>query len=568
MEREVLDLFKVMIVAHKSDETVIMPDYGLVLDFQPDSKQTRVLKDYFKPLEMRTLFSREERDNADLEHLITKQILHYIEVYGLDTPGLFNLEVDNGIVVTMNYVRGVTVDELSEMVRKLLYRNAPVKDAETLKKIVERFRVDFDINKIANNELRVALFNPQKHVFNDGDDAVRWLVYQATGEYLLIKSPEVIQKCKEYSSLIDEEFWNEHDRVLSEVFNRHKAILLAFKRRHARHINHVSRMSKKNHKPLHQSVAKTFVSRALSGEPQIEDALRKIGVRDKFKYLNLLAYKREGNEVDAFVVRNGKVHFEDGRKVWRPSDIQRVENMVLESLQEDLAHLRNMNILLDERVHYGLPISRKQAVGQLPYGTRVVTGEGEISAGIYWENDWGAHDLDLSTIDTRGVRTGWGILSGYDQNSPVTFSGDVTSAPKGAMEFMTSRKQDYGLFVNIFSGMLGCEMEVVVGSNNSKKKWITDPIIREKTTLQSRGMVCGFVKGTDFVVYQGRLGNDRVSGGSKAMIDRGMADFWTINDLLRKLDIEYRVYNMEDMDYDVNLRYEGFSYDKLEEVLL
>jgi hypothetical protein len=275
-----------------------------------------------------------------------------------------------------------------------------------------------------------------------------------------------------------------------------------------------------------------------------------------------------GNPVDAFVIRNGKIHIEPNRKIRDPKAIEAIRHEILNSLKSDLGMLRTKNILLDPRVHYGLPISRKQVVGQLPFGTRVKMQE-RLSAGIYWHNSGGARDLDLSTIDTNGYRTGWGQYSGYDQSNAVTFSGDVTSAPNGAMEFITSQGKDYGLFVNIFCGQVGCDMEIVVGPDSKgKKRWIEKPVIREKTKLGSRGMIVGFVKDTDYIVYQGRLGSSRVSGGSKAIIDRGMADFWTVNDLFDALDIKYDVYKDEDKVYNVNLSYEGFSYDRLESVLL
>lgn len=567
-EREILDLFKCM-VSDQTGNTVTLPANGLVLDFMPTTAQRALLLDVFKPLNVRTMFSREERDNADPFYLITKQLLHYLEVYGFGQPGTFNLEVSDGVIYTMNYVRGITVAELGDMVRTLIYRNAPVADAIALRSIIQHYKIDYRLDKIANNELRVALFDESRDWFQSGDDAVRYICYVATDSMMLIKSREVIKAVSDAADKISARFLDLHEVQLGQVFNRHKRLIMALKGGDRRAvINRITRRSKTVHVPLHEGVNKNFVARALANTIDV-DVLKTISVRDKFKFLNLLAYKRNGHDVDAFIVRNGKIHLEGNRRVWDRAEIDRVERAVLASLGEDLAGLKDKVILLDRKVHYGLPTSRKQAVGRLPFGTRVKVENDRISSGIYWESDWGAHDLDLSTIDQSGQRTGWGGWSGYDRSNPVTFSGDMTYAgPDGAMEFMTSKGQDYGLFVNIFRGEPGSEMEVVVGPAGRSDKWIDQPTIREKTKLASRGMVVGFVRGDQFTVWQGRIGNRTISGsGLTPYVARGMSEFWTVNDLFDHLGIKYVVDKNTDIVYDYDLGYAEFSFDKLEDLL-
>lgn len=572
MEREILELFKVMVVkTPKNLHNITNTDFvsrGVVLNFTPTGKQIKVLDEVFAPLNIKTLFTREERDNADPFELITKQILHYIEVYGLGMPGLFDLEVTTGTILTMNYVRGITVEDLGDMVRELLYSNAPVKDATVIEKIIAEYKIDFDINDVENNELRVILFDVKKDTFTSGDDAVRYMVYMVTGDTLLIKSDEVIAAIK--SATIPTDFLERHVVPLAQVFNRHKRLIIAAKKLATRTvINHISRLSKTKHVPIKEAINKTFIHKALSDHLFDPNVLAKISVRDKFKYLNLLAFKREQLTIDAFIIRNGKIHLATDRKVWDIKDINRVEGAVLISLSMDLAHLKDEKILLDPVVSYGLPISRKQAMGQLPFGTRVHVGSKKISSGMYWRNEWGATDLDLSTVDVNGSRTGWGQYSGYDKKNPITYSGDVTFADTGAMEFMTSAKQEYGLFVNIYSGKTGCEMEIIVGEDNDNKKWISKPIIREKIQLNSRGNIVGFVRDTDFIVYSGRLGGSRVqSQGKHPIIARGLSKFWTVNTLFDAIDIEYDVDKSKKVVYKYDVSYDGFSFDKLEGLLL
>lgn len=570
-DREILELFKA-VVADADRIGPINTDWvskGLVLDFTPTREQSRLLDYMFSPLDVRTIFSREERDNGDAFELIEKQLLNYLETYILGAPGLFDLEVEGGVLVSMTFVRGITRDQLGEMVRELLYRNAPVKDAVVIKNIINYYGVDYDVNKIANNELRIALFDPKTDAFADGDDAVRYIVYVATENTMLIKSNEVIKAVTDSANKISVDFLERHEFELSQVFNRHKRLIMALKNKKNRSvINRISRMSKRNHKPIRESIAKSFVSQAIAGTVDM-GVLDQISVRDKMKYLNLLAYKRGGNTSDVFVVRNGKLHLEPGRDVWDKADIDRVEQAVLDSLSRDLVGLKNKKILLDARVRYGLPTSRKQAVGQLPFGTQVTVDSDRISSGIYWENGWGANDLDLSTIDTKGNRTGWGQYSGYDRKNLVTYSGDMTYASPSAMEFMTSKQAEYGLFTNIFSGQPGCTMEIVVGNDSGEDRWMDDVIVRERTNLESRGMVVGFVRDNTYIVWKGRIGNSSVSGGNNSpFVSRGLCESWTVNDLLEHLNIDFDVDKMDKKVYDYDLTYKGFSYDRLEGLLL
>ena len=582
-QKAVLGTFKALVVSESArvdnlyttnfDQRAIdlLTNYGVVVDFKPTAAQADLLREAYPPLKMITLFSREEREKGNLVDLISKQLLHYIEIYGLNTPGLFNLEMDNGKIMSLNYVQGITEGELGAKVEKIIRANAPFKDVEALVKMIGNYGIQYDIGTVANNELRVNLFNGENDTFAKGDDAVRWLCLKATGgDSLLIKSERVQSKIAEFNWNGLNGFLDRHAFQLAEVFNRHKKLILATKRPETRTvINRISRLSKRHHVPIREAINKTFIGRALADTNFDFSVLDRIGVRDKFRYLNLLEYKVLGNSHDVFFVRNGKVFVRDGRPAPNWVQINRVRKAVLASLWSNLSHLEGKNILLDSNVKIGLPISRKQAIGNLPYGSRVNVGDNGISAGIYWENRWGARDLDLSTINTDGNRVGWGQMSGYGDNQ-VIFSGDITNAPEGAMEFMTSKKSKHGLFVNIYSGTVGCKMEVVVGTDDANKQtWIDKPIIREETTLDSRGMVIGFVKNNEYIAWSGRLSerSSNFDADSGPYLARGLAFHWTVNDLLDHFEVKYDQENKANKDYDYDLSYAGFSFDKLEALL-
>lgn len=574
--KHVLDIFN-SIVTSKFN-TMATPDLslvhlGVVTDFKIIPAVKEVIEQKYPALPMNTLFGREERLTSSPIDLLTKQILHYIEVYGLSTPGLFNLVQNNGTIIKGTFIKAITTDELAEKIHKIIYTNAPIKDVEPFIEMIRAYNITYNISEIKNNELRVRLFNIKKDVFTNGDDAVRYIVYNATNEMLVIKNKAQIAAVK--ASTISEKFLNDHRTVLSEVFNRFKPIILALKNKsNATVINKIARMSKLNHKPVYEGFNKRALSegiKAIAGNTfeKFTNGISRLTVRDKFKILNLIEYKRMGYSTDSFVIRNGTVHIEKDRKILNPLDLDLISDVILESLKQDFDHLKVKNILLDERVDYGLPISRKQTFGNLPFGT-LITVDGEISSGIYWENAWGARDLDLSTVDLNGRRTGWGSCAAYGniRKGDVVFSGDVTHAENGAMEFMTSTTQNFGLFVNIFAGNPSADFEMIVGTSTNKT-WMDNVVVRERSTLNGRGSVVGFVQGNKFKVFQGKL-NDRHANFKETnpVLNRVLVDTWTVSKLLDRLDIQYDLDPRLDVEYDFNLSYNSFSIDKLEDLLL
>lgn len=589
LDSQTIDLFKVIVLdsAAIPKQKATKPElseiaHGYVTNFVPTLQQKVALRKAFKPLDITTLFSVAERKTADPRALIMKQMLHYIEIYGLDKPGLFDLEVTKGKIVVVGNIRGITADALGELVRTLIYANAPIRKLDDVVKLIRFHKIPYDLNLVKNNEARIRLFR-DGDTFASGDDAVRYIVFKTTADSLLIKSPDVLAKVKANEKAIPLSFLIAHETTLAQVFNRHKRIIMSLKNRRTNTvINRISRLSKTAHVPIREALNKTFIARALNTAFDYEDALEVIGLRDKLKYLNLLEWRKQGHSEDVFIVRNGRAHLEKDRKVYNVVDLDVIQRAVLLSAKADLKHLKRKSILLDANVDYGLPSSQKQMIGNLPFGTEISVGDGTIASGIYWEDRWGARDLDLSSIDESGNRTGWGQFSGYDGRHGVTFSGDITSAPDGAMEFLTSPTtfdRTYGLFVNIYSGEEGAECELVIGSQWTSKtgetrhghsvKWIKDPVVREKVKLASRGTILGFVRNGKFVTYAPRVSNGRVSGNkiTERLIAKGLAPVWTVSKLLTETGIKFDTEAVEGKKYAHDLSYGSFSIDKLEKML-
>lgn len=570
--------------------------HGVVTDFKPTAEFKNVVNELFKPLAVTTLFSREERLKGDLNQLLLKQFLHYVEVYGLGTPGVFDLEVTEGKIVKPVFIKAIDKAGLEQLVQKLIYANAPIKDVDAVYEIITSHKLAYDFSLVQNNELRAKLYDPAIHSFVNGDDAVRWLVLKATGKTLVVKNDRTIEAIKAMD--IDPSFFEKNVDVLSQVFNRFKPLILAAKKKNGRSaknafgalaklnmppvskeartnnaINKIARLSKKNHKPVFEGVNKRYISTAIelinAGRyDRITSITEKLSIRDKMKILNLIEYKKHGYTVDVFVIRTGVSHVKPNRPVLDAAKLDEIKKILIAQLTVDLAGLHGKKILLDANVDYGLPVSRKQTFGNLPFGTTIKV-DGTLSAGVYWQNDWGARDIDLSTVDVSGQRTGWGNYRGYTSQDLI-FSGDMTYASDGAMEFYTNnnpKNKPYGLFANIFSGDQNAGVELIVGTS-SDHKWMDNCVVRERSQLLGRGSVVGFVANDKFRVFQLKL-NDRIAnfGETNPIIKRAMVDYWTVSSLLDAVGIAYELKRDPDVSYDHDLSYANFSIDKLEAML-
>lgn len=575
MNSSTVDLFKV-VVAKRGKLNISNVKDGFITDFEPTNEQFHMLKSLFKPLPLVTLFSIEERKNSSIEELIVKQLLHYFETYGLESPGLFDLEVTKGKIVKLAYIKAITLSQLTEKVMALVEGNRPIKDVKPVVEIIRDYKIKYKLNDVANNELRIALYDG-KTAFKSGDDAVRYICFKATEDTMLIKSEKVIAAVTAWNVVAKDvlvDFLTKHTLQLAQVFNRHKKLIMACKNSHtATIINKISRLSKTEHVPIHEHVSKHFISGVIKGTVDL-DALKKVTLRDKFKYLNLIEYKLLQKNYDSFTIRNGKIWTEANRPLLDAGDLSVLKDAVLQSIGQDLKGLKRKKILLDSAVEYGLPISRKQSLGNLPYGTKVRSagGKTKLSAGVYWRNDWGSVneriDLDLTAIDDAGERTGWGGYNGYSKENNIVFSGDMTDGTNGATEFMMVNPENrnrYGLMVNIFSGPDQVGSEIVVGYP-SKKEWLNNTLIRERIELMSKQTLIGFLKDDSFIIYSGRLSNSRVTVGKHPVIDKGLGKLWTIVDLFNDFGIKYDTVANAKVDYDYDLSYAGFSFDKLEEM--
>lgn len=552
-------------------------DHGFICDFDLNPEQMASLKNLSEPVNLRnTLFTFDQAVSMDVQDKIQAQISEYILSYRFG--GAF-IRSRKKTALKTRLLTGITQDELKALLMKIIASPVAMRseDIEPLSGLIYAQLGAVDLSAVRSNELKVSLLSEflgqgERVDGLSGDDLMRFVVLKYSGSTLLIKSKAVLKAIADSDKeLVDPQFYFDYADELAPCFNRLKPILLALRKKSAKArkaINKISRMSKDMHRPVGMPRSRTFIADMQAGVYE-KGLPADFSVFDWFRILNAIAVNQAQLENDVFQIRNGKIWYQPRYQNRSEAWLKDLQVRVLSQVADKLVHLKKENIKLPDHISLGLPISEKQSVGALPFGSVISTKQlGQtMSFGIYWENSWGANDLDLSCIDISGQRTGWGDAASY-QREDIQFSGDITNAPEGAMEFFTvNRPTSFGLFVNIYAGNIGSRCKLVIGSRDPKNAhWIDDIYVGEEMQLTSRGNVIGFLNPqSEFIVFQGRLGGAHTSSPkNKAVIDKALVEVWTLDRLFGEIGLQFDSMQAPTVD----LSYENLSFERLAQLCL
>jgi hypothetical protein len=212
----------------------------------------------------------------------------------------------------------------------------------------------------------------------------------------------------------------------------------------------------------------------------------------------------------------------------------RVKALLTERLRPSVA---GKTFFLPAYISYAAPYSEKQMMGDIPYGTRIMTGQdGAFTAGIHWVNEKDCRiDLDLHM---RSKKEHYGWNGGFRLDGEVLYTGDQTDAPEpnGAAEafwFKPDADDVYILSVNEFCGPDRAKFEFVVTTQEPTKADIRDKsftydpakLAFAPVPLQfndSSDMSVGMFAGKTFYLYGGALGDDVVPNENSDDLIDGM----------------------------------------------
>lgn len=550
-----LELFDCVLDTNTSSDLVINTTQGYIIS--PSAVYAKSsIEEFYKNKELngeqlnKTFHkSWDKIANITEQEFRMHQLMHYISTYGTDFEGetyipyeYLNVpKLEGGI--TFKTILALIPDELIE--KCLVMLNGIALKEETMKMVVDLLKIlDFKNHplsntKISNKEASIVLVEELGVLPKEPQEVLRYVVYKYTGNTLLVKSKDVIDTIKDSTSYNPLEIFEEYGlNKLAQIFNRFKQLFLAMKSSGSPElkscINKISRLSKKLHVPMIVNPLNEVTSKKLSEKDShwLENAT----IYAIFKAINACKRRVESDSTNfTYKIRTGK-------SFTKSTDIRKEIckfnlNVLLNFLKSKL-NLQGKKFLLDRNVQYALPTSEKMFVGNIPFYTKI-TGK-NLAVGIYWENSWGARDLDLSSVDLSGSKIGWNADFRTDNNS-LMFSGDITSAPSGAVEYLLASggKSANPCLVtcNVYSGSSTSSYNVIVGQteftpDRSKRgegqayQYMMDPnnlIMSEKVQAVQNNMIIGMMRPInesemEYIVINYGAGSLRVSAGTELSI--------------------------------------------------
>lgn len=594
MNTKSLKLFNVVLSEREAPTPTLIKDLGVILDSRAAPYQATVEKHLRKHILKSTQLNSsfytswdKIKNLSELERLID-QILHYASTYGTNFQSEFIYKPNEQIEglsedrLKFIYIKGVSKSTLVEMCFELLESGIALaqETIEDIISILQDCRYQFttlDTKRVKNREALILICEKLNIIPALPVEALRFITYKITDETLLIKSNTLLKKITEAESSKTREgleILNQYPKEkFATIFNRYKPIFLAFKKlkeepvkprffkkapaanplfaETSHRINQISKLSKTLHTPLEQNVLNSLRSCTLE---ELKQAKNKLLKAPFFQIARALNYLRQSqlDSYKTYQIRNGKTFTKEDMLQNSPlvkEGFKHKEAFLLEVLKERY-DLTGQFFYIPDEVEYAIPTSEKAFVGNVPIGTKFTSTE-PMAAGIYWENSGGAKDLDLSAVGLNS-KVGWN--ASY-QKTGLLYSGDITDARNGAVEYMymTAELDDTFLLLNnVFSGKANSEYKIILGKGPSladkhmmhpKNVWFeADAVTVSRQSLI--GLLTPEDTGTSFFILNGGSGSNGVSGNSninvitrEAIIDKWQNSM-SLNELLTALGAE------------------------------
>ncbi len=494
--------------------------------------------------------------DATIEQLVWEQIIHYFSTYGLESLGLTAspyIPVEDILPEDMR----PGVDKFT-IVKVVSEKEAINTIDNYLKNILKPNNLNLDYIKdfmsfttvnaeeLKSFELKCLFYAERSIVPSDGQDFLRYIVYITTGSSLIIKNNDLITRIKATIDSNNDNFSYSYDNYknagrydkniadkvnelfskanlteLSKSFLRNKVLFLAYKtdKRNAPIINKIRRLAVDNHQPLSEvSVANVMNLISQKRTDDVLNVLKKTSNRNLIKLIN---FANTENENHIYNIRNGKVFVNE--KPINKDNLKWLYKSALKQLALNLSGKQaGKKFYIPTGIDYKAPISEKQMIGAIPYGT-TMTVDSDLNAlclSIAWENYKGTRtDIDLH-LSSATASYGWN--SGYrSSNGDVLYSGDMTDATNGATESFRFKIADepYLASVNLYSGEPDVPFSIFLsGAENFRENErgcveidnaLTTPI-KLRFSPNCRALSLGFMQGKTFTVYGGSLGRDIV----------------------------------------------------------
>ena len=388
--------------------------------------------------------------------LFVDQIFHYATTYGTGFSDGNGYVPNDGSAVpsfrNMKVIEPISIEDMYEKCIGLISKGIALKRStvevvcDFIIEVHKSLGMPLDVEDIRCKEAQAYICCKLGVYPQDEFCLLRCLVYFYTGSTMLIKNQETFQTIRwkanaEKTKVPVLRLSLDQRKALSHIFLRFKPIFLAMKTPSTRHvINDISRMAKTAHRPMRPGFWDTLISqpRPIS---LIENQLvtTKIDIFRRIRLLQAVRIALNSEMKDGFyMVRNGKGFLRKDRSPeYDKTYLTMVETVLERSIVEDLAK-KSCKVRLPKNFVLAAPSSEKSFVGNLPYGTEIRLTPHAV-VGIYWRNEWGAKDIDLSMTDSIGNLISWNsdyCMYGKASKPNVVYSGDMTNAEPEAAELL------------------------------------------------------------------------------------------------------------------------------------
>lgn len=442
--------------------------------------------------------------------LFIDQVFHYMTTYGTD------FSMGNGYVPNENpenaeyisllrdytVIKSVTDAVMFEKCINMLRSGIAMKQSTLLPicKFVcnyyedhpEEFKDGFCIDLVFNKEAVTLICDWLNIAPNRKFDLFRYIIYKTTGLTTIIKNRELINRIKTSSNQFDFTILTDAQiNSLASIFYRFKPLFLAFKKQqinwrtvdasaNAPIINKIRRRAVKYHTPFEAPIESTILSKVYDRDKLMTIAAG-MNIYQVVRLCNTCVERLSRvNEASMYLVRNGRMFIKDSTNDY--TGMKKYYMEVYDVFYDELCCRLMENacyVKFNKGINLAVPTSEKNFVGDIPFGSFINIAD-HAMIGIYWRNEWGTRDFDLSMTDIKGNKIGWNSAY-YNNDNSVVYSGDMTSADPEATEILYYKKTGPQGFINInrYSGNDGSKYKLFVaneGVNTTiRKNYMVDP---------------------------------------------------------------------------------------------
>ena len=491
----------------------------------------------------------EQVENTPAESLLIDQLMHYASTYGSNFQAEPFIVNDNPVEVpytSYTIIQPATDEEIFNRCKNMVTSGIALKSA-TAELVIECMLeypllcLEVDPNEILNKEARCIWYDLTDTTPTDKFELMRFLMYKNTGSPMIVKDKESIYKigCKRYDL---DELTRSQIESLSEIFYRFKPLFLAMRRQsdvNKKIVNQIRRLAKDNHKPFRAGFWETILN--AKDHRIIKDVRERVGELSNFKLVQLIQAARErliSSNVEGptmYQIRNGKIFLKENECQALDSRYYFYEEfmgVLAEQLIKNLSK-KACTVKFPQDVTLACPSSEKNFIGAYPFGTRFAMKDKNF-IGVYWRNEWGTRDFDLSSIDISGNKVGWNT-SYRTQDNSLVYSGDMTNADPEATEYLLCKGNcpDSVIYVNRYNGSNGSKFELLYGDepmgcmrpiydNCKMLPYMVNPNnikVREMITSDSAQKMLGVIVDGEMRLMDLRLNDNAISRYNKNFQD-------------------------------------------------